>query len=209
MMAIHPKLERFAGRKNIRKLSKALTALEKDLAKVQCRDFSVEVVEEADSRSFMDKFLQFQETAHFDRVMHVQAQISGRDVSVAVPMEKHWLWPYSIDIPLNVSAQGVAIYEQGFASKRWVTEPKDESLARDLKKLKLPKVKWKYKDRGYQFTVRTAFEVEPDAEDPARAVWTVHSGHFPASFFGGQLPKTSCFVEAARELEVVLANHWH
>ncbi len=50
-MKLHPKLKAFEGRKNISKMSKILTALEKDLASVQQTHLSVEIIEEQDERS--------------------------------------------------------------------------------------------------------------------------------------------------------------
>jgi len=207
-MAIHPKLEPYQDVKYVKKFSKVLDALEKDLESVQCPSFSAEIVTEVDERTFGDKFLQFRSEAHFDRIMLVDANLQGRDVVVSMPMESVYFWPYSVDIPLNVEAQGAAVYEQGFAKKRWVTDPKNEELERDLKGLKLPNIKWQYKDRANKFKVSTAFVIQAD-EETGRAVWTLHSGYFPASFLGGKLPKVSTFVEAASDLERILASHWH
>ncbi len=208
-MKLHPKLKAFEGRKNISKMSKILTALEKDLASVQQTHLSVEIIEEQDERSTMDKFLEIRRCLHIDRIMEVRTRIMDRDVLIVVPMHQHQVFPYSIEINLNVDACGTAIYEQGFAKKRWVVDPKDEKLERQLKRLKLPKITWSYQDRGLKHTIQVAFVLGARDDGTSNAIWTINSGYFAASFLGGKLAKTSCFVEAIPELESVLAAHWH
>lgn len=207
-MAIHPKLERFRDRKYIKKLSKVLTRLEKDLSSVQCVDPSVELVEEADSRSFGEKLLQLRHEYHCDRVMYVRGNAVGHDFGVLVPMHQHQLFPYTVEIDLNIAAQGFAAYEQGFAKKRWITEPKDDDLERGLQALKLPKIKWSFSDRGLNHNIGTAFQIGPRQDDSDLGSWCIHSGFFPASFFGGHFPRVACFLEAIPRLERFLASKW-
>jgi hypothetical protein len=208
-MALHPKLQPYRDRKYIRKLGRVLSALEKDLASVQCTDFSVELLEEADSRSFMNKFLELRREHHCERVMYVRGRALEHSFDVLVPMHRHQLFPYTLKIDLNVSVRGVAAYEQGFAKKHWITEPKDEAIASGLKALKLPKIKWVFEDRGLKHKIKRGFAIGPRDDDSDLGSWAIYSGHFPASFFGGKLPKTSCFLEAVPRLEQFLSCHWH
>ena len=130
VMPIHPRLRDYSDRKYIRKLSKVLGALEKDLAKLHCPQFTVELIEENDPRSAMDRFLSFKHELHLDKILHVTTRVMEREVSVFVPMHKHQLFPYSLEIGLNVEAPGVAVYEQGFVKKHWVVEPKNDRVLR-------------------------------------------------------------------------------
>jgi hypothetical protein len=204
MPLLHPKLEPFKDRRSIKRLSALLEALEKDLADLHCAEYAVDLIEQSDSPGYMERFLAVHRAAQLERVMRVRSRVLDRDVSVLVPMREAQIWPYSLEIELRAAAPGFAAYEQSLDRKQWLTEPKNDALAKGLQALDLPKTKWTCSDRAMKYKLSRAFEIVPgDADAPA--TWRVHSGYFPASMAGGKLPKVSCFVEAVPRLEEFLA----
>jgi hypothetical protein len=204
-MALHPKLEPFQDRRSIKRLSSLLEALERDLATLDCAEYAVDLIEQADSPGFMERFVAVHRRVQLERVMRVRTRVLDRDVGVLVPMREGQIWPYSLEIELRTAAPAFAAYEQNLDHKQWITEPKNDAYAKGLQSLDLPKTKWTCSDRSMKYKLGRAFEIIPgDADAPA--IWRVHSGYFPASMAGGKLPKVSCFVEGVPRLEEFLAT---
>src|SRR5262245_40202823 len=106
MPLLHPKLEPFQDRKAIKRLSPLLEALEKDLAALHCTEYAVDLIEQAESPGFMERFVAVHRRVQLERVMRVRTRVLDRDVGVLVPMREGQVWPYSLEIQLRTQAPG-------------------------------------------------------------------------------------------------------
>ncbi len=202
-MAPHRLLVHFRDR-SVRRMSRLLHTLDQDLAPLDAKLLDVELIEQADPRDFMDKFLAFHHELHLERILQIRTRALDRDVRILLPMDANPLWPYSVEIDLAVPSLCTAVYEQGFVRKRWVTAPKNDDLAASLRSLQLPKVQWTGSNLVSKHKLRRAFELIP--REGAGATWHVHS-YYSRSMLGARRAQAASFLGAVPQVEEVLARY--
>ena len=204
-VGIHEKLTPFSSLKNVKKFSKVLVELEKDLAEVGCRDFEVELREKEQSGSAIKRFFTLEGSGEADQWLIVQAAVDGRKIAATIPMRRGVSLPYSVEIQLNAPVGWAATYQQAFAGKKWVLEPENKNIAKGLKQIKLPDLNWVHASGGLKHKLAIGFTICGDEDEPTKSIWIIHSGY--QGFLVGVGPKVAKYIQAAPSLEQFLSTN--
>lgn len=210
-MAVHPKLRGFSRVKHIKVFSKYLKGIEKDLEKLGCTDFDVEIIPFGSSRSFLGKLFLGPDYKKPENVLGVSAEVHGCPVAILVPIaEKGVTMPYSICVELPVPMTGRAEYRRGTFGNKWHCEPKNKRLIADLKR-SLPKVEMKHQHQvqrlavTYEYKLNIGYCLEPTAE--GKTEWTIHSAYRGGMLTGGYRPRIYKYLEVIPAVEALLRKH--
>lgn len=211
-MGVHPKLTGFSKVKHIKAFSKYLKGIEKDLEKLGCIDFDVDIVSFGSSRSFLGKLFRGPDYEEPEEVLVVSAEVHGCPVEILVPIaEKGVTMPYSICIELPVPMTGRAEYRRGTLRNKWHCEPKNKRLIADLKR-SLPKVEMKHQHQvqkgvvTYVYEIKVGYCLEPTAD--GRTEWTILSGYQWGLLIGGYRPRIERYLKVIPTVEALL-RQWN
>jgi len=212
-MGVHPKLRGFSRVKHIKAFSKYLKGIEKDLEKLGCIDFDVEIVPFGSSRSFLGKLFLGPDYEKPEEVLAVLAEVHGCPVAILVPIaEKGVTMPYSICVELPVPMTGRAEYRRGTLGNKWHCELKNKRLIADLKR-SLPKVEMKHQHQVQRLAVTYVYKpdvgycLEPTAD--GKTEWTIHSGYHGGMLTGGYRPRIHKYLEVIPTVEALLRKWKH
>ncbi len=194
---IHEKLQPYCDQKNLKKLSKLLVHVEKELVQCGCTRVAVELTTTRPP-SFTTTFFGIQPIAVGDQLMAISAQRDeGQTVVVKLPLRKGRTLPYKINIALVAKADGAASRHKHLG---WLFEPPNRARAKQLKKLKLPDVIWNHGVRGV-FSLNITHEITDNMEMVGTSNWVVSSGY---DGFAIRRPAVAVYIEAAPRLEALL-----
>jgi hypothetical protein len=203
-MGVHPKLMGFSKVKHIKAFSKYLKGIEKDLEKLGCIDFDVDIASFGSSRSFLGKLFRGPDYEEPEEVLVVSAKVHGCPVEILVPIaEKGVTMPFSIWIELPVPMTGRAEYRGGTLRNKWHCEPKDKRRIADLKR-SLPKVEMTHvcSRIGLMYHIKIGYWLEPTAD--GKTEWTILSGYHGGMLTGGYRPRIQKYLEVIPTVEALL-----
>jgi hypothetical protein len=217
-MGVHPKLRGFSRVKHIKVLSKYLKGIEKDLEKLGCTDFDVEIIPFGPSRSFLGKLFLGPNYKKPGTILGVSAEVHGCPVAILVPIaERGVTMPYAIRVELPVPMTGRAEYIRGTFGNKWHCEPKNRRLIADLKR-SLPKVEMKhqhqvqglavtyeYQPVTYEYQLNIGYCLEPTAD--GKTEWIIHSAYRGGMLTGGYRPRIHKYLEVIPAVEALLRKH--
>lgn len=206
LLGLHPKLAAYAAEKHLDEFEYILKKFEKQLRKVKCPDWEVELVR-LPKMSFWKRFLS-SDGLQVEQCMLIRGQVNGRSIQITQPMGSGKLMAFFLDIDLDAPITFSAVRENQLLGKRWDVEPSSEQVLQCLESLPLPKTRTRHYMAGVGATYKQklffshGFCPSPDAPDKTR--WTVFEGN--QGFFGRHSPRLVRFFDVASDVEAILRD---
>lgn len=199
-MALHEKLTSYSQEDHIHRFNKVLRCIEKDLARIDCRDWTVEVLR-LSKTSFWERFFTLSDVgSNIEQVMLVRGRVNRIDFSVVVPMALGLLQPYTIDIVFNTPINCIAQCRRFIFWSKWYLTPEDPARLQQLRSLGIPSVNLDHSWGGYKTSLQIGHEIIADGASKSR--WVVHSGF--QGFVFGVGPRVAKYVCVAPKVEALL-----
>lgn len=205
-MALNIKLEPFSNFPKIKLFNKVLNYVEREFDKLSINDWTIELYQVEDDETALSKFLslKFTDDRAPEQIMSVNGSYSGRNFRVNVGINAGGTLPYNLEISINSPFNDVAEYKKAFVGKKWELKSGDKAKAKQLNKLKMPKIIWKHqKAMGMIYrNIIIPFQIISDPKDQSKSIWIVTSGYHRS--LAGTGPKIGAYLEAANKLEAFL-----
>lgn len=176
-MPLHPRLAQFAKVKNIRRFSRLLSFVERDLACAGLREFDVDVWEADRPKSALKRLLTLEDGNEPHQALIVRGQYLGFPFTATVPLRNSRTMPYFVDFVLPVQVACVCRYVPSFRGGKWKLAEASDLLEHQMKSFAMPKIVWSHSAGGVTYTVVNGAILTPLPDDPTRTVWSIQSGY--------------------------------
>jgi len=201
-MALHPKLERYKSEKYIKRFSKTLKAVDRELQAVGRAEWVVEILMYEDPYMWKH-IIPFIPLDDIEKtVMIVQGTVGGRPFTFENPMALGLLLPYTLRITLDTKVDARYMFRRSGFGGIWSSEPGRPEHIAAIERLSLPTVRFRHSWGGGVSMIHLGHEILPDDSNPSHVSWVIRSGYQGFVFNVG--PRVAKYIQAAPGLEEVL-----
>lgn len=160
-MALHPALQDHAGLRHVRKLDKALQAVEAELTALGIADGEVDLERYSADKGMLRRLFEGIDPNTIDQCLIIRCQYQSMAVEVILSMiNSGWLLPLQLCFELPVSVDLRAECRRSALGRKWVSTPENKDLTRKLDKV-LPAVRKNHNWVALFSKLKTFYVLEP------------------------------------------------
>jgi hypothetical protein len=200
---VHPSLEPYAKTPYVRRISRVMKHVDRDLATCGSRDLDITLASDRDASVWGELFT-FRLGYHANQWLTVAGKACAFPFIWTLPFRNGVPLPSILEIPLHSHVDYQATLDPWIVSRgRWFSQPLNRSRSLALQGLKLPAVAWTHVAGGLKHRIRHGGMILAPTEDCPTNRWVVISGY---QGFMLQRPRAATHLRHAGRLDQLLRS---